>query len=75
MKTMTTLKQELRERKVKKHIPEAIFVDGKLISPLPTIKVGHRIVTFPNYIELAFIRYDFKTVIEAMKNKKIILIL
>jgi hypothetical protein len=70
---MTTLKQELREIKVKKHIPDAIFVDGKLVSPLPTIKVGHRIVTFPNYVELAFIRYDFKTVIEAMKNKKIIL--
>lgn len=73
MKTMITLKQELRESKVKKHIPEAIFVDGVLISPLPTIKVGHRIVTFPNYVELAFIRYDFKTVIEAMKNNKIIL--
>lgn len=73
MKTMITLKQELRESKVKKHIPDAVFVDGVLISPLPTIKVGHRIVTFPNYIELAFIRYDFKTVIEAMKNKKIIL--
>ena len=70
---MTTLKQELRESKVKKHIPSAVFVDGVLISPLPTIKVGHRIVTFPNYVELAFIRYDFKTVIEAMKNKKIIL--
>jgi hypothetical protein len=70
---MITLKQELRESKVKKHIPSAVFVDGVLISPLPTIKVGHRIVTFPNYIELAFIRYDFKTVIEAMKNKKIIL--
>ena len=61
------------EVKVKKHIPDAVFVDGRLVSPLPTIKVGHRIVTFPNYVELAFIRYDFKTVIEAMKNKKIIL--
>ena len=61
------------ESKVKKYIPDAVFVDGKLISPLPTIKVGHRIVTFPNYIELAFIRYDFKTFIEAMKNNKIIL--
>ena len=70
---MTTLKQELRENKVKKHIPSAIFVDGKLVSPLPTIKVGYKVVTYPNYIELAFIRYDFKTVIEAMKNKKIIL--
>jgi hypothetical protein len=61
------------ESKVKKHIPDAVFVDGKLISPLPTIKVGHRVVTYNNYVELAFIRYDFKTVIEAMKNKKIIL--
>ena len=61
------------ESKVKKHIPDAVFVDGVLISPLPTIKVGYKVVTFPHYIELAFIRYDFKTVIEAMKNKKIIL--
>ena len=70
---MITLKQELRESKVKKHIPDAVFVDGVLISPLPTIKVGYRTRTEPEFIELAFIRYDFKSVIEAMKNKKIIL--
>jgi len=61
------------EVKVKKHIPDAVFVDGRLVSPLPTIKVGYKVVTYNNYVELAFIRYDFKTVIEAMKNKKIIL--
>jgi len=63
------------ELKVKKHIPDAVFVDGKLVSPLPTIKVGYKVVTYNDYVELAFIRYDFKTVIEAMKNKKIILVL
>ena len=63
----------IRKDKILKAIPEAVFKDGVLISPLPTIKVGHRVVTYPNYVELAFIRYDFKTVIEAMKNKKIIL--
>jgi hypothetical protein len=61
------------EVKVKKYIPSAIFVDGRLVIPLPTFKVGIRIVTFPNYVEIAFVKYDFKTVIEAMKNKKIIL--
>jgi hypothetical protein len=59
--------------KILKAIPEAIFNGDTLISPLPTIKVGYKVVTYPNYVELAFIRYDFKTVIEAMKNKKIIL--
>lgn len=72
---MTTLKRSLREDKIKKHIPDAIFNDGVLISPLPTIKFGHRIRTEVEFIEMVFVKYDFKTVVEAMKNKKIILVL
>ena len=72
---MIRSKLEVREDKIKKHIPDAIFKDGVLISPLPTVKFGHRIRTEVEFIELAFIKYDFKTVVEAMKNKKIILVL
>lgn len=72
---MIRSKRNLREDKIKKHIPEAQFKDGVLISPLPTVKFGHRIRTEIEFIEMAFIKYDFKTVVEAMKNKKIILVL
>jgi len=72
---MIRSKLEVREDKIKKHIPDAIFKDGVLISPLPTVKFGHRIRTEVEFIEMVFVKYDFKTVVEAMKNKKIILIL
>jgi len=72
---MIRSKLEVREDKIKKHIPNAIFKDGVLISPLPTVKFGHRIRTEVEFIEMVFVKYDFKTVVEAMKNKKIILIL
>jgi hypothetical protein len=72
---MTTLKRSLREDKIKKLIPDAVFKDGKLLSPLPTVKFGHKIRTEPEFIEKAFIKYSFDSVIEAMKNKKIILVL
>jgi len=59
--------------KILKAIPTAVFKDNVLISPLPTVKFGHRIRTEVEFIEMVFVKYDFKTVIEAMKNKKIIL--
>lgn len=61
------------KNKILKAVPNAKFKGDTLISPLPKVKFGHRIRTENEFIELAFIRYDFKTVIEAMKNKKIIL--
>jgi hypothetical protein len=70
---MIRSKLEVREDKIKKYIPDAIFKDGVLISPLPAVKFGHRIRTEVEFIEMVFIKYDFKTVIEAMKNKKITL--
>jgi hypothetical protein len=70
---MIRSKLEVREDKIKKHIPDAIFKDGVLISPLPTIKFGHRVRTEVEFIEMVFVKYDFKTVVEAMKNKKITL--
>jgi hypothetical protein len=70
---MIRSKLEVREDKIKKHIPDAVFKDGVLISPLPTIKFGHRIRTEVEFVEMVFVKYDFKTVVEAMKNKKITL--
>jgi hypothetical protein len=70
---MIRSKLEVREDKIKKNIPDAIFKDGVLISPLPTVKFGHRIRTEVEFIEMVFVKYDFKTVVEAMKNKKITL--
>jgi hypothetical protein len=72
---MIRSKLEVREDKIKKLIPDAVFKDGILISPLPTIKFGHRIRNEPEFIEIAFSKYSFDSMIEAMKNKKIILIL
>jgi len=65
----------IRNDKIRKAIPNAIFKDGVLISPLPTVKFGYRIRKEPEFIEKAFIKYSFDSVIEAMKNKKIILVL
>jgi hypothetical protein len=72
---MIRSKLEVKEDKIKKHIPDAKFKDGVLISPLPTVKFGHRVRTEVEFIEMVFVKYDFKTVVEAMKNKKIILVL
>lgn len=59
--------------KILKAIPTAVFKDGVLISPLPKVKFGHRIRTEVEFIEMVFVKYDFNTVVEAMKNKKITL--
>ena len=72
---MKLSKLEQRESKILKAIPNAQFKDNVLISPLPTVKFGHKIVNHPEFIEKAFIKYSFDSVIEAMKNKKIILVL
>ena len=65
----------IRKDKILKAIPTAVFKDNVLISPLPTVKFGHKIRKEPEFIEKAFIKYSFDSVIEAMKNKKIILVL
>jgi hypothetical protein len=72
---MKLSKLDQRESKILKAIPEAQFKDGVLISPLPTVKFGHKIRTEHEFIEKAFIKYSFESVIQAMKNKKIILVL
>lgn len=72
---MKLSKLEQRESKILKALPNAVFKDNVLISPLPTVKFGYKVRTDPEFIEKAFIKYSFDSVIEAMKNKKIILVL
>jgi len=61
------------KQRILKSIPTAVFDGDTLISPLPSVKFGYKIRTENEFIELVFIRYSVDTVIEAMKNKKIIL--
>lgn len=54
---------------------KATFVDGKLIEPLPKVKVSNRIRNESYFIHKAIGKYSYQSVIEAMKNDKIILVL
>ena len=54
---------------------DAKFIDGILIDPLPVIKSNYRIRKEPYYICIAINKFGCKTIVEAMYNNKIILIL
>jgi len=54
---------------------KATFIDGILIDPLPVIKSNYRIRKEPHYICIAINKFGCKTIVEAMLNNKIILIL
>ena len=54
---------------------KATFVDGKLIEPLPKVKVSNRIRNESYFIQKAIDKYSYQSVIEAMNNDKIILVL
>jgi hypothetical protein len=61
------------KQRILKSIPTAVFNGDTLISPLPKVKFGYKVRTENEFIELVFIRYSVDTVVEAMKNNKIIL--
>jgi hypothetical protein len=54
---------------------KATFVDGILIDPLPVVKSDYRVRKEPFFIYLAINRFGCKTVVEAMFNKQLTLIL
>lgn len=54
---------------------KATFIDGILIEPLPIVKSNYRIRKEPYFIDLAVARYGCQTVVEAMQNKQMTLIL
>ena len=54
---------------------KATFIDGVLIEPLPIVKSNYRVRKEPYFIDLAVARYGCQTVVEAMQNKQMTLIL
>jgi hypothetical protein len=54
---------------------KATFVDGILIDPLPVVKSNYRVRKEPYFIDLAVKRYGCSTVVDAMFNKQMTLIL
>lgn len=70
MLQLEKLEQYCKARNIK-----AAFIDGVLIDPLPVIKSNYRIRKEPHYICIAINKFGCKTIVEAMFNNKIILIL
>jgi hypothetical protein len=64
------LEQYCRVRDIK-----ATFVDGILIYPLPVVKSNYRVRKEPYFINLAVTRYGCPTVVDAMFNKQMTLII
>ena len=54
---------------------KSTFIDGVLIEPLPIVKSNYRVRKEPYFIDLAVARYGCQTVVEAMQNKQMTLIL
>ena len=70
MQQLEKLEQYCKVRNVK-----ATFVDGILIDPLPVVKSNYRVRKEPYFINLAVTRYGCSTVVDAMFNKQMTLII
>ena len=70
MQQLEKLEEYCKIRNIK-----ATFVDGILIEPLPVVKSNYRVRKEPYFIDLAVKRYGCSTVVDAMFNKKMTLIL
>ena len=70
MLQLEKLEQYCKVRDIK-----ATFVDGILIDPLPIVKSNYRVRKEPYFIDLAVKRYGCKSVVEAMFNKQMTLII
>ncbi|CAB4153366.1 hypothetical protein UFOVP622_7 [uncultured Caudovirales phage] len=70
MLQLEKLEQYCKVRNIK-----ATFVDGILIEPLPVIKSNYRVRKELYFLEIAINRYGCKTVVDAMFNKQMTLIL
>ena len=70
MLQLEKLEQYCKVRNVK-----ATFVDGILIDPLPIVKSNYRVRKEPYFINLAVTRYGCPTVVDAMFNKQMTLII
>ena len=56
-------------------IDNAVWNGDDLVSPFPNIKFGGRIRTEQELLNKALAKFSYSSVIEAMKNPKIILVL
>ena len=70
MQQLEKLEQYCNVRNIK-----ATFVDGILIEPLPIVKSNYRVRKEPYFINLAVTRYGCQTVVDAMFNKQMTLII
>jgi hypothetical protein len=70
MQQLRKLEQYCKVREIK-----ATFVEGILIEPLPIVKSNYRVRKEPYFIDLAVARYGCSTVVDAMFNKQMTLIL
>jgi hypothetical protein len=70
MLQLTKLEKYCKDRNI-----EATFVDGILIEPFPIVKYNYRVKKDAWFLEIAVNKYGCSTVVEAMFNKKMTLIL
>jgi hypothetical protein len=70
MQQLEKLEEYCKVRNIK-----ATFVDGILIDPLPIVKSNYRVRKEPYFINLAITRYGCSTVVDAMFNKQMTLII
>lgn len=70
MQQLIKLEEYCKVRNIK-----STFVDGILIDPLPVVKSNYRVRKEPYFIDLAITRYGCPTVVDAMFNKQMTLIL
>jgi hypothetical protein len=59
---------------IKQQIPNAIIKDDLLISPLPKIQVGYRILTNIEEINVYMYKFPKESVLESIKNEKCTLV-
>jgi len=69
------MKSKMFKNMVLREIPNAEFINDVLISPLPNIKVNGILRTNKEYINMAISKFSYLSVIEAMINPKIIIML
>lgn len=69
------MKSKMFKNMVLREIPEAEFIGDVLIHPLPNIKIKGVVRTEKEYINMAIAKFSYSSVIEAMKNPKIIIML
>jgi hypothetical protein len=69
------MKSKMFKNIVLKRIPTAVFDGEKLVEPFPNIKVNGVIRVNDEVLQMAISKFSYSSVIDAMLNKKIIIML